>query len=117
MGTRVTPSERLRYELDLLIDDAGELADPIGEIGRLGAPLIIQQALEDELTGFLGRARYERTGAPIAHRNGCERPQKLATTSGPMEIERPRVGTRRGSGSSRGSSARGSRAPTRWRRW
>jgi putative transposase len=91
MGTRVTPSERLRHELDALIGDAGELADPIEEIGRLGARLIIQQALEDELTEFLGRARYERNEAPVAHRNGYERPQKIATTSGPMEIERPRL--------------------------
>ena len=91
MATRVTPSERLRHELDTLIGDAGELTDPIESIGRLGARLIIQQALEDELSEFLGRARYERTGAPVAHRNGYERPQKIATTSGPMEIERPRV--------------------------
>ena len=91
MGTRVTPSERLRYELDSLIGDAGELADPIEQIGRLGARLIIQQALEDELSEFLGRARYERTETPVSHRNGYERPQKIATTSGPMEIERPRV--------------------------
>ena len=41
-------------------------------IGRLGARLIIQQALEDELTEFLGRGRYERTGTPVAHRNGYE---------------------------------------------
>ena len=55
MGTRVTPSERLRHELDVLIGGAGELADPIEEIGRLGGRLIIQQALEDELIEFLGR--------------------------------------------------------------
>jgi putative transposase len=91
MGTRVVPSERLRHELGALIADAGELTDPIEEIGPLGARLIIQQALEDELTEFLGRARYERIGEPVAHRNGYERPQKIATTSGPMEIERPRV--------------------------
>ena len=91
MGTRVVPSERLRHELDTLIAGAGELRDPIEEIGRLGARLIIQQALEDELTEFLGRARYERAETVVAHRNGYERPQKIATTSGPMEIERPRL--------------------------
>jgi transposase-like protein len=53
--------------------------------------LIIRQALEDELTEFHGLARYERTETPVAHRNGYERPQTIATTSGPMEIERPRV--------------------------
>ena len=33
MGMRVVPSERLRHELDALIGDAGELSDPIEEIG------------------------------------------------------------------------------------
>jgi len=75
-----------------LIHDAGELRDPIEEIGRLGARLIIQQPLEDELTEFLGRReRHERTGEPVGCRNDHERPQKIATTSGPMEIECPRV--------------------------
>src|SRR5213078_4907447 len=91
MGMRVVPSERLRLELDARIARCGELGDPIEETGRLAARLIIQQALEDALTEFLGRARYERTETPVAHRNGYERPQKIATSSGPMEIERPRV--------------------------
>jgi putative transposase len=91
MGMRVVPSERLRHELDALIAGAGELHDPIEEIGRLGARLIIQQALEDELTEFLGRERYERSEETVGYRNGFERPQKIATTSGPMQIERPRV--------------------------
>jgi len=32
MGTRVVPSERLRHELDVLIGDSGELADPIEHV-------------------------------------------------------------------------------------
>jgi hypothetical protein len=57
---------------------------------RLGARLILQQALEDEVTEFLGRRRYERTGAPVAHRKGYE-PRKVKTTSGAVELVRPRV--------------------------
>jgi transposase-like protein len=82
MGTRVFPSERLRHELDALISDAGELRDSIEEISRLGARLIIQQALEDELSEFLGLARCEPTEQVVAHRNGYERPQKIATIGG-----------------------------------
>ena len=37
---------------------------------RLGARLILQQALEDEVTEFLGRARYERAIDPVSYRNG-----------------------------------------------
>jgi putative transposase len=57
---------------------------------RLGARLILQQALEDEVTGFLGRVRYERAADPVSHRNGYE-PRKVVTTAGPVELERPRV--------------------------
>jgi putative transposase len=56
----------------------------------LGARLILQQALEDEVTEFLGRGRYERIGEPVSHRNGYE-PRKVRTTSGTLELERPRV--------------------------
>ena len=37
-------------------------------IDRLGARLILQQALEDELSEFLGRGRYERVEETVSHR-------------------------------------------------
>jgi transposase-like protein len=87
---RVAPSERFRRELDdVLAGVDGEL-DPVERIGRLGARLILQQALEDEVTEFLGRARYERAIDPVSHRNGYE-PRRVVTTAGPVELERPRV--------------------------
>jgi transposase-like protein len=87
---RVAPSERFRRELDdVLAGVDGEL-DPIERIGRLGARLILQQALEDEVSEFLGRARYERAIDPVSHRNGYE-PRTVVTTAGPVELERPRV--------------------------
>jgi putative transposase len=87
---RVAPSERFRVELDEALAGVGQEQDPVETIGRLGARLILQQALEDEVTEFLGRARYERAGEPVSHRNGYE-PRKLRTTSGTVELERPRV--------------------------
>jgi transposase-like protein len=86
----IVPSERLRRELSEIVAGVGEEDDPIEAIGRLGARLILQQALEEELTGFLGRERYERRGEPVAHRNGYER-VTVRTTAGPLELERPRV--------------------------
>jgi transposase-like protein len=47
-------------------------------------------ALEDEVTGFLGRRRYERSEETVSHRNGYE-PRTVRTTSGPVDLERPRV--------------------------
>ena len=86
----IAPSERFRRELEDVIGGVGEEADPIEAIGRLGARLIIQQALEEELSEFLGRERYERRGAPISHRNGYER-VTVKTTAGPLALERPRL--------------------------
>src|SRR5215210_1827463 len=74
---RVAPSERFRAELDEALAGVGREQDPVETVGRLGARLILQQALEDEVTEFLGRGRYE--------------PRKVATTSGTVELERPRV--------------------------
>lgn len=59
-------------------------------IGRLGARLILQQALEDEATESLGRGRHERTEEAVSHRNGYE-PRTVKTTAGSMRLQRPRV--------------------------
>jgi transposase-like protein len=50
----------------------------------------LQQALEDEVSEFLGRGRYQRAEDTVSHRNGYE-PRTVKTTSGPVELERPRV--------------------------
>jgi putative transposase len=86
----IVPSERLRRELAEIVAGAGDEDDPIEAIGRLGARLILQQALEEELTEFLGRERYERHGEPITYRNGYEA-VTVKTTAGPLELERPRL--------------------------
>src|SRR5687768_12159029 len=51
----------------------------------------MQQAIEDEVTEFLGRERYVRAGEGAAiYRNGYG-PRTVKTTSGAMELERPRI--------------------------
>jgi len=88
---KIVPSERLRRELDEVLAGVGEHDDPVEAVARLGARLILQQALEDEVTEFLGRDRYARAGGGGAgYRNGYE-PRTVKTTSGAMELERPRV--------------------------
>src|SRR5437764_604456 len=87
---KVAPSERFRAELDEALAGVGQEQDPVETIGRLGARLILQQALEDEVTEFLGRGRYARAEETVSHRNGYE-PRTVKTTSGPVELERPRV--------------------------
>ena len=43
-----------------MLAGVGEHDDPVEAVARLGARLIMQQALEDEVTEFLGRERYAR---------------------------------------------------------
>ena len=90
---KVVPSERLRRELDDVLAGIGEQEDPVEAVARLGARLILQQALENEVTDFVGRARYERSGGEreVIYRNGFAEPSTVRTTSGPAVIERPRV--------------------------
>lgn len=87
---KVAPSERFRSELDEVLAGVDGEQDPIETVGRLGARLILQQALEDEVSEFLGRRRYERAEETVSHRNGYE-PRTVKTTAGPMRLERPRV--------------------------
>jgi transposase-like protein len=89
---KVVPSERLRRELDDVLNGIDGEQDPIEAIARLGARLILQQALEDEVTEFIGRGRYERAGGEeVIYRNGFAKPSTVATTGGPTRVERPRV--------------------------
>src|SRR5688500_8871565 len=95
---KIVPSERLRRELDAVLAGVAERDDPVEAVARLGARLIMQQALGDEVTEFLGRERYARVvddeddedGGAVVYRNGYE-PRTVKTTSGPMELERPRI--------------------------
>jgi putative transposase len=87
---RTAPSERSRMELDEALVGVGQEQDPVETIGRLSARLILQQGLEDEVSEFLGRGRYERSEESVSYRSGYE-PRTVKTTSGPVELERPRV--------------------------
>src|SRR4051812_32072484 len=89
---KIVPSERLRRELDEVLAGVAESDDPVEAVARLGARLIMQQALEAEVTEFLGRERYARAdeGGAAVYRNGYE-PRVVKTTSGLMELERPRI--------------------------
>ena len=67
-------------------DDHEQLA----ELGRLGTRLVLQRAVENEVTAFLGRARYERTAAAAGSRNG-NRLKPIQTAEGEIGIAMPQV--------------------------
>lgn len=94
MTRRITPSERLRAEVDNIFAGAGDLGGAIEQVARLGARLLLQSALEAEVTEFLGRERYARAAlteeANEGMRNGyC--PVTVKTTAGPVTLQRPKL--------------------------
>ena len=55
MPSRVSPTDRIHGAIDALFADDRDLSEVLEEIARLGARLILQTALEAEVTEFLGR--------------------------------------------------------------
>jgi putative transposase len=94
VSVRVSPTEKIRAEIDALFGSERELGEVIEDVARLGARLIIQSALEAEVDAFLGRARYQRSAvaedARPGMRNGYS-PATVKTTAGPVTIERPKL--------------------------
>jgi hypothetical protein len=98
----VPPSAEIQASIDKLLSK-GMVDDPQGmlsELGRLGARLIIQRAVEDEFDTWLGRARYERRP---------ERQLVCATTSRGCAMGFGRGGCRRRRGSCGSRSRRSGR--------
>lgn len=58
---------------------------------------LVQKLLEEEVTEFLGRQRYERVeeaadeSAAPAYRNGYGKPRQLTLSNGTIEVRRPRL--------------------------
>lgn len=91
MSKRVSPAERIRDQIDRLFSSERDLVDVLEEVARLGVRLLMQTAVEEELTSHLGRDRYAR-GERVREgsRNGyC--PSTVKTTAGPVEIARPKL--------------------------
>jgi transposase-like protein len=88
---RIAPSARLEAQIEELLH--GELAadgEKLAELGRLGARLVLQRAIEDEVTAFLGRARYQRTPEAAGSRNGL-RPKRVQTAEGELSVAIPQI--------------------------
>lgn len=58
-------------------------SETLAELGRLGARLVMQRALEEEVAAFLGRARYERTPQARGQRNGVRPKRRTGSNSVP----------------------------------
>ena len=88
---RIAPSVRLDAQIEeLLGDELAANGEKLAELGRLGARLVLQRAVEDEVTAFLGRARYQRTPEAAGSRNGT-RPKRVQTAEGEISVDMPQV--------------------------
>lgn len=92
MTNNLPPSDQMSKRLFELLDGQAETEDVLSELMRRGTERLLQQALEAEVTDFLGRARYERSDAetPAGYRNGY-RDRTLKTAEGRLKVRRPRV--------------------------
>jgi putative transposase len=94
---RVSPTEQLRAEIDHLFaesDEERQLGDTLEEVARLGARLLLQTALEAEVTEFLCRNRYGRRKLVKDARAGSRKgygEMTVKTTAGPVTLKRPKL--------------------------
>jgi putative transposase len=91
---RVSPTDRIRHYIDELFAADRSLPEILEEVARLGAQLLMQAALEAEVTEFLGRYRYQRAAACADARPGSRngyREVRVKTTAGPVALSRPKL--------------------------
>src|SRR5881397_1054984 len=77
-------------EISELLEQGITDSEGIGRLGRLGAQLVLQKGIEEEVAAFLQRVRYERTMQARGSRNG-NRPKLVLTAEGALEIQMPQL--------------------------
>jgi transposase-like protein len=91
MSTKIPPSERIRQLLEGYLQGGYQQSEqPASEFLKLAAQLVAQEALEQEVTDFLGRERYERQDEPVGYRNGYK-PGRMRSAEGEIELAVPQV--------------------------
>ena len=91
MPARVSPVERIRAQIDELFASQQELGEVLEDVARLAVRLVMQAALEAEVSEFLGRDRYARGERDRpGYRNGHAE-LTVKTTAGPVTLERPKL--------------------------
>jgi putative transposase len=93
VAPRVSPTQRIRDEIAELIAGAttGSLLDHFEQVARLAVRLVMQSALEAEITEFLGRDRYARGERQQAGSRNGYTPLSVKTTAGEVTLARPKL--------------------------
>jgi transposase-like protein len=87
VSRRVSPTERVRAQIDELFASERELGEVLEQVAQLGVCLLMQSALEAEVTEFLGRDRCARGDRA---RDGYS-PVTIKTTASAVTPERPKL--------------------------
>ena len=91
MPPRLSATERIRAQIDELFASQQDLGQVLEQVARLSVRLVIQAALEAEVSEFLGREHYARCERERAgYRNGHAE-LTVKTTAGPVVLERPKL--------------------------
>src|SRR5579884_672942 len=88
---RVSPTERVRAQIDELFASGRELGHLLEEVARLGVALLFQAAFEAEISEFLGRERYGRGGRTHEGLRNGHAPLTVRTSAGPITLQRPKL--------------------------
>lgn len=89
---RIAPSEQIEQVVHAFLQGGIENSEqPVSELVKLGAQLIVQKALEQEAAGHLERDRYERRQeGQEGLRNGYE-PGRIRSAEGEIVLQVPQV--------------------------
>ena len=89
---RIAPGEQIEQSLHAFLQGGIESSEqPVSELMKLGAQLIIQKALEEEVRGHLERDRYERRQeGQEGLRNGYEA-GRIRSAEGEIVLQVPQV--------------------------
>jgi putative transposase len=88
---RLFPVERIRAQIDELFASEQDLGQVLEEVARLSVRLVVQAALEAEVSEFFGRDRYQRGERERGgYRNGHAE-LTVKTTAGPVVLQRPKL--------------------------
>lgn len=96
MSQRIAPSERKAQELRAVLEGQSEArsgGELLSALVQLSTERILQEALEQEQTEALGRARYERRAGSQGYRNGYEN-GTLKTAEGVLRLQVPQISGR-----------------------
>lgn len=91
MSQRIAPSQRVQQEKNTFLQAGIENSEqPLSQFIRIAVQSMVQQALEQELSDYLGRERYERQPEASGYRNGYK-PGRIRSAEGVIPVQVPQV--------------------------